>query len=68
MGLFSEDMAKPLLLSVWDLLCHSDIYVLIYVIVALFRIWQEEILRRDADGINELLKLELKGRLASLKG
>lgn len=41
MGLFSEDMAKPLLLSVWDLLCNSDVYVLMYVIVELFRAWRE---------------------------
>jgi hypothetical protein len=36
MGLFAEDMAKPMVLAVWDLLCQTDLLVLVYVVAAIF--------------------------------
>lgn len=37
MGLFAEDMAKPMVLAVWDLLCQTDLLVLVYVVIAIFQ-------------------------------
>lgn len=38
MGLFSEDMGKSMLLALWDLLCQSDVYILMYVIIQIFKL------------------------------
>lgn len=46
MGLFSEDMSKSMLLSLWDLLCHTDVYILMYMIIEIFKLFEEEILQR----------------------
>jgi hypothetical protein len=52
MGLFSEDMSKPMVLGLWDLLCQTDVYVLIYAIIQIFRVMGQEILMSDSDQIN----------------
>ena len=37
MGLFSEDMSKTMVLALWDLICQTDVYVVMYVIIEIFR-------------------------------
>ena len=49
MGLFSEDMVKPMVLAVWDLLCQTDLLVLVYVVTAIFQCLGEEILLSSTD-------------------
>jgi hypothetical protein len=36
MGLFAEDMGKPMVLAIWDLLCQTDLLILVYVVAAIF--------------------------------
>jgi hypothetical protein len=67
MGLFSEDMSKTMVLGIWDLLCQTDVYMLIYVIVAIFKCFGAEILLSDSDEINEMLKTNLKAKLSKVK-
>lgn len=52
MGLFSEDMSKPMVLGIWDLICQTDVYILIYVIIAIFQCFRPEILLSSSDQIN----------------
>lgn len=66
MGLFAEDMSKTMLLAVWDALCHSGLHFLSYLIIQIFRQFEQDILRSDADQINDLLKWQLKDRLSQL--
>jgi hypothetical protein len=66
MGLFAEDMSKTMLLAVWDALCHSNLHFLLYLVIAIFRQFEQDILGRDADQINDLLKWQLKERLSQL--
>lgn len=66
MGLFSEDLPKHLLLSFWDCLCQTDLYMLLCLILTIFRHFESKLLESDADGINELLKWELKSRLENV--
>lgn len=56
MGLFAEDMAKPMVLAIWDLLCQTDLLVLVYVVVAIFQCLSSEILLSSPDEINNMLK------------
>ena len=65
MGLFAEDMSKTTRLVLWDLICQTDVFVLVYAVVEVFRIFREHILRSQGDQINELLKIDLKNRLAA---
>ena len=65
MGLFAEDMSKTTRLVLWDLICQTDVFVLVYAVVEVFRIFREHILRGQGDQINELLKIDLKNRLAA---
>ena len=65
MGLFAEDMSKTTRLVLWDLICQNDVFVLVYAVVEVFRIFREHILRGQGDQINELLKIDLKNRLAA---
>jgi len=67
MGLFAEDMAKPMVLAVWDLLCQTDLLVLVYVVTAIFQCLGEEILLSSPDEINEMLKTALRQKLGKLK-
>ena len=65
MGIFAEDMSKTTRLVLWDLICQTDVFVLVYAVVEVFRIFREHILRGQVDQINELLKIDLKNRLAA---
>ena len=65
MGLFAEDMSKTTRLVLWDLICQNDVFVLVYAVVEVFRIFREHILRSQGDQINKLLKIDLKNRLAA---
>jgi len=67
MGLFSEDMSKTMLLAFWDALCQTDVYLIMYLIIEIFKYLGEEILHCNTDEINEMLKLQLKDRLSLLK-
>jgi len=53
-------------LAVWDVLCQTDVYYLIYVIICVFGHLKSEILRLDADGINDLLKSQLKNKMSQM--
>lgn len=67
MGLFAEDMAKPMVLAVWDLLCQTDLLVLVYVVIAIFQCLAQEILLSSPDEINDMLKTALRQKLSKLK-
>ncbi len=67
MGLFAEDMTKPMVLAVWDLLCQTDLLVLVYVVVAIFQCLAHEILLSSPDEINDMLKSALRQKLGKLK-
>lgn len=41
MGLFSEDMSKTMVLAVWDLLCLTDVTIMIYVILGIFKCFSD---------------------------
>lgn len=64
MGIFSEDMNRGLLLRFWDILLNTEISMLIYTVIAILEYLQDELLELDADGINNLLKTQLKSRLS----
>jgi len=42
-------MSKTMILAFWDLLCQTDVYLMIYFIIEIFSSFQEEILNSDAD-------------------
>ena len=63
MGLFAEDLSKTMLLAVWDLLFQTELEVLMYVIIAIFSMLEEELLRSGEDDINDLMKLRLRERV-----
>lgn len=42
-------MSKPMVLAIWDLICQTDVYILIYVIVAIFKCFGNEILLSNSD-------------------
>jgi hypothetical protein len=67
MGLFSEDMSKTMALALWDLICQTDVYILIYAVVEIFRILSVDILCSGEDEINSMIKLNLKERLGNVK-
>lgn len=60
-------MSKTMILALWDLICQTDVYVLIYAIVEIFRILKQDILESDEDEINEMLKINLKHKMANVK-
>jgi hypothetical protein len=68
MGLFSENMAKPLVLGFWDLLCQIGLDAISSMIIAIFQCFSAELLLSSADEINELLKTGLRNRLSQLNG
>lgn len=53
-------MSKTMVLGVWDLICVTDVYIIIYIIITVFKCFGDEILLSDSDGINEMLKTHLK--------
>jgi hypothetical protein len=68
MGLFSEDMAKPLVLGFWDLLRQIGLEAISCMIIAVFRCFSEKLLLSSPDEINDLLKTDLRVRLSQLNG
>ena len=42
-------MSKPMVLAIWDLICQTDVYILIYVIIAIFKCFGSQILLSSSD-------------------
>lgn len=49
-----------MLLILWDLLCQTDIYIFIYAIIEIFKLFEGELLNSETDAINDLFKVKLK--------
>jgi hypothetical protein len=52
LGLFAEDMPKPMLLGLWDLVCQTDVYMLSCAVLTIFGVFEDELLLEEADEIN----------------
>ena len=67
LGLFSYDLDSEILMKVWSMICLSGLKGLKWLIISIFEEFKDKILVLNEDGMNRLLKIEMKSMVVGLR-